>query len=214
MLPETLAVRDHLPVYPAHCVRRLRAGIFLQLDTMPRSEGWQSGRMRRSRKPFRAFGSDEGSNPSPSAQPGRRPHRYVVFGLVALPVPRTRIGGVAYRLLWAAGARERGTPTGERGAPLREVVVRAGRASESPAVPTRTATTVVVNVSLDRRQSHAQEAARNLRKTTVARVPIPGTSSPKGEGDPAPRRESGGCSHGHFIAFRSDALETAAGTAA
>jgi hypothetical protein len=33
------------------------------------SEGWQSGRMRRSRKPFRASGSDEGSNPSPSAQP-------------------------------------------------------------------------------------------------------------------------------------------------
>src|SRR5712691_5755887 len=33
----------------------------------PSAEGWQSGRMRRSRKPFRAFGSDEGSNPSPSA---------------------------------------------------------------------------------------------------------------------------------------------------
>jgi hypothetical protein len=32
------------------------------------SEGWQSGRMRRSRKPFRASGSDEGSNPSPSAE--------------------------------------------------------------------------------------------------------------------------------------------------
>ena len=31
------------------------------------SEGWQSGRMRRSRKPFRAVRSDEGSNPSPSA---------------------------------------------------------------------------------------------------------------------------------------------------
>src|SRR2546423_12672896 len=31
------------------------------------SEGWQSGRMRRSRKPFRAVSSDEGSNPSPSA---------------------------------------------------------------------------------------------------------------------------------------------------
>src|SRR5206468_1816478 len=30
-------------------------------------EGWQSGRMRRSRKPFRAVSSDEGSNPSPSA---------------------------------------------------------------------------------------------------------------------------------------------------
>src|SRR5712692_1289136 len=33
----------------------------------PAAEGWQSGRMRRSRKPFRALGSDEGSNPSPSA---------------------------------------------------------------------------------------------------------------------------------------------------
>src|SRR2546421_740783 len=31
------------------------------------AEGWQSGRMRRSRKPFRAVRSDEGSNPSPSA---------------------------------------------------------------------------------------------------------------------------------------------------
>jgi integrase len=30
--------------------------------------------MRRSRKPFRALGSDEGSNPSPSAQPGPSPH--------------------------------------------------------------------------------------------------------------------------------------------
>ena len=37
-----------------------------------RAEGWQSGRMRRSRKPFRAFGSDGGSNPPPSAHaPGR-----------------------------------------------------------------------------------------------------------------------------------------------
>src|SRR5438552_4408383 len=31
------------------------------------SEGWQSGRMRRSRKPFGAVTSREGSNPSPSA---------------------------------------------------------------------------------------------------------------------------------------------------
>src|SRR4051812_773180 len=38
----------------------------------PSSEGWQSGRMRRSRKPFRALGSDEGSNPSPSAQRRKR----------------------------------------------------------------------------------------------------------------------------------------------
>ena len=36
-------------------------------------EGWQSGRMRRSRKPFRAVPSDEGSNPSPSASPSRIP---------------------------------------------------------------------------------------------------------------------------------------------
>jgi hypothetical protein len=35
--------------------------------TLRRPEGWQSGRMRRSRKPFRAVRSDEGSNPSPSA---------------------------------------------------------------------------------------------------------------------------------------------------
>src|SRR5918911_3069835 len=37
-----------------------------------RTEGWQSGRMRRSRKPFRAVPSDEGSNPSPSAEPPAR----------------------------------------------------------------------------------------------------------------------------------------------
>src|SRR6185437_6816147 len=41
-------------------------------DTLPAgrkapAEGWQSGRMRRSRKPFRAVSSDEGSNPSPSS---------------------------------------------------------------------------------------------------------------------------------------------------
>src|SRR5690348_11523669 len=35
---------------------------------MPSPEGWQSGRMRRSRKPFGAVSSREGSNPSPSAQ--------------------------------------------------------------------------------------------------------------------------------------------------
>src|SRR5919199_5589764 len=40
-----------------------------------RTEGWQSGRMRRSRKPFRAVSSDEGSNPSPSAEPPRREER-------------------------------------------------------------------------------------------------------------------------------------------
>ena len=33
------------------------------------AEGWQSGRMRRSRKPFRAVTSDVGSNPTPSAGP-------------------------------------------------------------------------------------------------------------------------------------------------
>ena len=34
----------------------------------PRSEGWQSGRMRRSRKPLSVVRRIEGSNPSPSAQ--------------------------------------------------------------------------------------------------------------------------------------------------
>ena len=40
---------------------------------MPSPEGWQSGRMRRSRKPFRAVTSDEGSNPSPSALQAKNP---------------------------------------------------------------------------------------------------------------------------------------------
>jgi hypothetical protein len=43
-------------------------------------EGWQSGRMRRSRKPFRAVRSDEGSNPSPSVRPGRNPSISRGFG--------------------------------------------------------------------------------------------------------------------------------------
>jgi hypothetical protein len=33
------------------------------------AEGWQSGRMRRSRKPLSVVRRIEGSNPSPSAQP-------------------------------------------------------------------------------------------------------------------------------------------------
>ena len=40
-----------------------------------RSEGWQSGRMRRSRKPFRAVRSDEGSNPSAPVNERSAPKR-------------------------------------------------------------------------------------------------------------------------------------------
>src|SRR5262245_47023588 len=67
-------------------------------------EGWQSGRMRRSRKPFRAVSSDEGSNPSPSAPlAGLRfaPREtggwsYAARGqnLQSLPVARRRLGTV------------------------------------------------------------------------------------------------------------------------
>ena len=52
------------------------------------SEGWQSGRMRRSRKPLRASGSVEGSNPSPSAPPVDLPHD---LGLYFEFPPGTRI---------------------------------------------------------------------------------------------------------------------------
>src|SRR5215475_16106638 len=38
----------------------------------PPAEGWQSGRMRRSRKPLSVVRRIEGSNPSPSASPSRR----------------------------------------------------------------------------------------------------------------------------------------------
>jgi hypothetical protein len=48
------------------CPERAGGARTLRYAVTP-SEGWQSGRMRRSRKPFRASGSDEGSNPSPSA---------------------------------------------------------------------------------------------------------------------------------------------------
>jgi hypothetical protein len=51
----------------------------------PSPEGWQSGRMRRSRKPFRALGSDEGSNPSPSADRAKPQDR---AGVLALPAAR------------------------------------------------------------------------------------------------------------------------------
>jgi hypothetical protein len=46
---------------------RNRIAANLMPSRMAPVEGWQSGRMRRSRKPFRAVSSDEGSNPSPSA---------------------------------------------------------------------------------------------------------------------------------------------------
>ena len=47
-------------------IASIRDGLLCRL-ALSASEGWQSGRMRRSRKPFRAVSSDEGSNPSPSA---------------------------------------------------------------------------------------------------------------------------------------------------
>jgi len=50
------------------------------------SEGWQSGRMRRSRKPLSVVRRIEGSNPSPSAQPSGSSSR-------------SRFGGSAYGLL-------------------------------------------------------------------------------------------------------------------
>jgi hypothetical protein len=62
-------------------------------------EGWQSGRMRRSRKPFRAVSSDEGSNPSPSAF---HPSRY-----------RSRLG---------AASRCAGGPKAEPGFARREPI--------------------------------------------------------------------------------------------
>jgi hypothetical protein len=54
-----------------YSVRAAAAPIF-------RAEGWQSGRMRRSRKPLSVVRRIEGSNPSPSAQPSgsRRGSRF------------------------------------------------------------------------------------------------------------------------------------------
>jgi hypothetical protein len=48
----------------------------------PRTERWQSGRMRRSRKPLRVVRLVEGSNPSLSAQPGRIPLCEAGSGLI------------------------------------------------------------------------------------------------------------------------------------
>src|SRR5437868_14190917 len=78
-----------------------------------RSEGWQSGRMRRSRKPLSVVRRIEGSNPSPSAQisPGgvserskerdwksrmcRKVHRG--FKSLSLRLTKARLGGLSVR---------------------------------------------------------------------------------------------------------------------
>jgi hypothetical protein len=74
-----------------------------------RSEGWQSGRMRRSRKPFRASGSDEGSNPSPSAPLRRNPHEQRVFVVPSMEPAGTREAAQDRpRRLWS-GAHWRAT---------------------------------------------------------------------------------------------------------
>jgi hypothetical protein len=49
-----------------------------------RSEGWQSGRMRRSRKPL-SVQADRRFKSSPLRSPGRKPHGSVVDGLATLP---------------------------------------------------------------------------------------------------------------------------------
>jgi hypothetical protein len=54
-----------------------------------RAEGWQSGRMRRSRKPLSVVRRIEGSNPSPSASARRAPRRH---GATEIGSPGTASG--------------------------------------------------------------------------------------------------------------------------
>jgi hypothetical protein len=68
--------------YVGECLHRGFESLLL------RSEGWQSGRMRRSRKPLSVVRRIEGSNPSPSAKASRS--RYHHAGYRACPIPKVR----------------------------------------------------------------------------------------------------------------------------
>src|SRR5438094_2594220 len=53
-------------------------------------EGWQSGRMRRSRKPLSVVRRIEGSNPSPSAQRRARVASHILLGNMPVTVDEVR----------------------------------------------------------------------------------------------------------------------------